>query len=45
MYEMIEKGLQGGMCQVAHKEAKANNMYMKDVYDETKPSNYINYLL
>ena len=45
MYEMIEKGLRGGMCQVAHKEAKANNMYMKDEYDDTKPSNYINYLL
>ena len=23
MYEMIEKGLRGGMCQVSHKEAKA----------------------
>ena len=41
---MIERGLRGGMCQVGHKEAKANNKYMKDEYDETKPSNYINYL-
>ena len=44
MYEMIEKGLRGGMCQVSHKEAKANNKYMNDDYDEQKPSNYINYL-
>ena len=35
---MIERGLRGGMCQVGHKEAKANNKYMKDEYDETKPS-------
>lgn len=44
MYEMIERGLRGGMCQVSHKEAKANNKYMLDDYDENKPSNYINYL-
>ena len=44
MYEMIEKGLRGGMCQVSHKEAKANNKYMNEDYDETKASNFINYL-
>ena len=44
MYEMIEKGLRGGMCQVSHKEAKANNKYMGEDYDENKPSNYINCL-
>ena len=44
MYEMIEKGLRGGMCQVSHKEAKANNKYMGEDYDETKEYNYINYL-
>jgi hypothetical protein len=44
MYEMIEKGLRGGMCQVSHKEAKANNKYMMEDSDENKPSNYINYL-
>ena len=32
------------MCQVSHKEAKAKNKYMGDDYDESKPSNYINYL-
>ena len=45
MYEMIEKGLRGGMCQVSHKEAKANNKYMETAYDESKPSNYISYLV
>jgi hypothetical protein len=40
MYEMIEKGFRGGMCQVSHKEAEA----MMDDYDESKRSNYINYL-
>ena len=41
---MIEKGLRGGMCQVSHKEAKANNKHMMEDYDETKPTSYINYL-
>ena len=44
MYEMIEKGLRGGMCQVSHKEAKANNKYMMDDYNANRPSHYINYL-
>jgi len=43
MYEMIESGLRGGMCQVSHKHIEANNKYM-DNYDDTKPSTYINYL-
>jgi hypothetical protein len=43
MYEMIESGLRGGMCQVSQKHIEANNKYMKD-YDDTKESSYINYL-
>eukprot|EP00969_Alexandrium_andersonii_P133673 5911599-Alexandrium_andersonii.AAC.1 len=43
MYEMFERGLRGGMCQVSHKHVKANNKYM-DEYDEKQPSSYINYL-
>ena len=44
MYEMVEKGMRGGMCQVSHKLAVANNKYMEEAYDENKPSNYISYL-
>ena len=44
MFEMIEKGLWGGICQVSHKEAKANNKYMGEDYDTERPSNFINYL-
>ena len=36
MYEFVEKGLRGGMCQVSHKEAVANNKYMGEDYDEKK---------
>ena len=38
MYEMIDKGLRGGMCQASHKEAKANNKYMGEDYDTERPS-------
>ena len=44
VYKMIEQGLRGGMCQVSMRKATANNKYMGDAYDETKPSSYINYL-
>ena len=44
MYEMLENGLRGGMTQCPHKLVEANNKYMKDDYDKTKPSSYISYL-
>ena len=44
MYEMIENGLRGGMTQCIYKKVEANNKYMKEQYDETKPSSYISYL-
>ena len=43
MYEMIEKGKRGGVCQVSSKYAKANNKYMKD-YDNDIVSSYLTYL-
>ena len=42
MYEMIESGLRGGMCQVSHKHVKANNKYMKS-YDENINSSFNTY--
>ena len=44
MYEMVEKGMRGGMCQVSHELAMVNNKYMDEAFDESKPSSYINYL-
>ena len=43
MYEMIEKGLRGGVCQVSQKHITANNKYMKS-YNKDDVSSYINYL-
>jgi hypothetical protein len=43
MYQFIEKGLRGGVSNIAHRYSKAYNKYMKD-YDESKPSSYIMYL-
>ena len=44
MYEMIEKGLRGGMTQCSFKKVEANNRYMNEDYDKSKPSSYISYL-
>lgn len=43
MYEMIESGLRGGMCQVSRKHMKANNKYMAS-YNADLVSSYIMYL-
>ena len=37
MYEMIEKGLRGGMTQCTYKKVEANNKYMNEQYDKSKP--------
>ena len=44
VYKMVERGLRGGMCQVSHRKAEANNKYMEGLYNENQPSSYINYL-
>ena len=38
MYEMLESGLRGGMCQVSHKHVKANNKYLDDYCDDVETS-------
>ena len=43
MYEMIENGLRGGMTQCSFKKVEANNKYMNEDYDKSKPSSYISY--
>ena len=44
MYNMIEKtGIRGGISQISHRHAKANNKYMS-TYDDTKDDSYIVYL-
>ena len=43
MYDMIEKGKRGGVCQVSSKYGKANNKYMKS-YNQCIISSYLIYL-
>ena len=43
MFQLIEKGLRGGISYIANRYGKANNKYMKE-YNEKAPSKYIMYL-
>ena len=43
MFQIIEKGMRGGISYIANRYGKANNKYMKE-YDEKTPSKYIMYL-
>jgi len=44
MLLIIEKGIRGGISTITHRYAKANNPYIQESYDETKPNSYITYL-
>ena len=43
MLLMVEEGIRGGMCQVIHRYAKANNKYMKN-YNKNIELSYLMYL-
>ena len=41
---MVEKGIRGGITQAIKRYAKANNKYMKDLYNPDEVSIYLKYL-
>ena len=41
---MVEKGTRGGIIQAVKRYAKANNKYMKDLYNLNEESTYLQYL-
>ena len=43
IYEMLEKGIRGGLAQCSLRHAKANNKYLPD-YDEGLPPSFLIYL-
>ena len=44
MLLMFERGTRGGITQAVHRYASANNKYMGDSFDPSKPPKYVSYL-
>ena len=44
MLLMVEKGIRGGITQAAKRYAKANNKYMKDLYNPDELNMYLQYV-
>ena len=44
MYLMLESNIRGGICGVSKNFASANNRYVPDTYDPSKPDTYLLYL-
>ena len=44
MLLFFERGIRGGISMISTRHGQANNKYMKEKFDETKPSKYIIYL-
>ena len=43
MFLFLEKGIRGGISMISHRHAVANNPYMEEDFDNTKPTSYIAY--
>ena len=44
MHDIIDKGIRGGICNISHKHAVANNIYIPETYNKNLPSSFILYL-
>ena len=44
MHDIIDKGIRGGICNISHKHAVANNTYISETYNVNRPSSFILYL-
>jgi len=44
MYNVVKRGIRGGISQISQRYAEANNKEMGDCFDQSKPSNYILYM-
>jgi len=44
MLLIVNRGIRGGISTISKRYAKANNKYMGEAYDPTKPSKFISYL-
>ena len=44
MLLMVERGIRGGVSMVSKRFSKANNKYMRDKFEASEPSKYIQYL-
>ena len=42
-YNFFETGMRGGISMICKKHVKANNPYIPETYDPSKPTSYINY--
>jgi hypothetical protein len=42
-YQMIERGIRGGVAMMTTRHAEANNPYIPETFDENKPREYLGY--